>query len=148
MYLHPGPDQGRVDGLDDEIRGPGRQGPQLTVRVAGRGDEEDGEFGMARLEGLAGGETVQAGHPGIEEDQIRGFGPDQVQGLGAGQGEPQIPQVGQGLAQDLDGGGLVVNDQDPGERCHKARSLVGDTYGRSGDGGFPNCFRAGPKRKF
>ena len=69
---------------------------------------------MTRLERRAGGEAVHAWHPGIEEDQIRRVHRRLLQCLGAGQGETQIAQVAQGREQDLDGLGLIVDDQDPG----------------------------------
>ena len=115
VELNPGPHQGLVHRLVDEIHATRLQGPDLAQGVGLGGDEDDRDVARGRigLESRADREAVHFRHHDVQQNQVR-FDPlgQQLQGLGPGSGEAEGIVTLEDAEQDLDVQRCIVDDQD------------------------------------
>jgi len=116
MGANPGPDDGGTDRLGDVVHCPGLKTGRFIADLAERGDENDrhGLGGRFFLEAPARLQAGQSGHHDIEQDEVGQLIGSELQGFFAVASEEQAIVLVQNLAQDLQVGRFIVDDEDLG----------------------------------
>ena len=121
MGAHPGLQDRRRDRLDDIVDRAELQAAGLVLGLTHRRDEDHRDAGGDRvgLEPPTDLVTIHPRHHDIEQDQVRRMGRDhRLQGLLATARDHQAVIGLQQPRDDIDVGGLVIDDQDSGAGFH------------------------------
>ena len=115
VRVDPRHDLFRLEGLGDEVDGPGLEPAHLLPRVLERGEEDDGRVGRGgvALEPAAGLVAVHPRHEDVEQDQRRPRALRHPQGILAARRHQELVAASvERLAEDVEVPGVVVDQQD------------------------------------